>query len=127
MTRVALKTAIVSAATAFRRPRSKNETVTVAAVRSIRVKKMTKYTVFGTMCSGGTICSGICAGWMTCSTIGFFNLSFVPPYQVEQRKQKDPHDVHKVPVEPAYLDGHVIFRGKSPPTCQNDEHPDQSD
>jgi hypothetical protein len=50
-------------------------------------------------------------------------------YQIEQRKQKDPNDIHKVPIEPGDLNRvRIGFRKLSPPGHEDhDRHDAQTD
>src|SRR3989442_15012006 len=71
---------------------------------------MVKYVLLGTM-------------WSACSAM------HVPPDQIQKRKQKNPHDVDEMPVEPADLDGRVVALGDDaavyPP--RHDRHHAQTD
>src|SRR5580704_16108958 len=44
--------------------------------------------------------------------------------QIQQREQKNPDDVHEVPVQTAVLDGHVVIAGKAA-LPRIDEHDEQ--
>ncbi len=37
----------------------------------------------------------------------------MPTHQIKQRKQENPHDIDKMPIEPYQLDRRVVDRGKA--------------
>src|SRR5438477_1782738 len=87
-TSVALKTAIISATGKFRLPRLMNAAITVRIVHAISAPKIRRYVDFGETCPDMALDDVV-------GTV----------HEIQQREQKNPHDVHEVPVEPTELDG----------------------